>query len=145
MSRRKRYSTSVRDSGGFAAIPWAVLDSPAYQSLSHPARSLLMEVARQFHGDDNGRMLLSRHYLAKRGWKSNDTIQRAKEELIEAGFIYQTVMGMKPWKASWYAVTWLSMDRLDGFDPGASAGFERSAYLKGKTQSLSRQTGQQPA
>lgn len=30
-----------RDAGSFVAMPWAVLDSPAYQDLSHPAKALL--------------------------------------------------------------------------------------------------------
>lgn len=142
MAKRKRYASSSRDRGGFVALPWTVLDSAAYQALSHPAKALLFEVARQFHGDDNGRMLLTRQYLATRGWKSADVIQRAKDELLAAGLIYQTVMGMRPNKAAWFAVTWLSLDRLDGFDPGASAGFERSAYIA-KTHPLSREAEQE--
>lgn len=39
---------SGRDSGGFIALPWSVMDSAAYTALSHPARSLLLEIARQF-------------------------------------------------------------------------------------------------
>lgn len=142
MARKKSYRGSSRDAGGFVAIPWAVLDSPAFQSLSHPARALLVEVARQFHGDDNGRMILTRQYLATRGWKSHDVVKRAADELMNTGFIYRTVMGARPNRAAWYAVTWLSLDRLDGFDPGAAAGFERSSYLT-KTRALARQTGQQ--
>jgi hypothetical protein len=38
-----------RDSGGFVALPWAVLDCIAYARLSHPARALLMEVAPGFY------------------------------------------------------------------------------------------------
>jgi hypothetical protein len=53
--------------------------------LGHPARSLLLELARQFVRDNNGRLLASRAYLAKRGWKSADVIDRAKRELLEAG------------------------------------------------------------
>jgi hypothetical protein len=68
--------------------------------------------------------------MIKRGWSSNDTIFKAKQELLEAGFIYQTVMGHRPNKASWYAITWYSLDRLDGYDTGAASGFVRSAYLK---------------
>ena len=69
-----------RAPGAFIALPVAVLDCPGYKALSHPARSLLIEVARQFHGDDNGRMLLSRAYLAGKGWKSADVIHRAVRE-----------------------------------------------------------------
>ena len=121
---------SGRDAGGFVAMPWAVLDCSAYARLSHPARSLLFELARQFVRDNNGRLLASRAYLAKRGWKSADVIQRAKTELLEAGFIFETVKGQRPNKASWYAVTWQTLDRLPGYDAGAAGLFERGAYRK---------------
>jgi hypothetical protein len=124
----KRREGNGRDAGGFVALPWAVLDSAAFQSLSHPARSLLIEVARQYVRDNNGRLLASRAYLAKRGWKSSDVIVRARNELLAAGFLHQTVQGHRPNKASWYAVTWLAIDRLPGYDPGALDCFERSAY-----------------
>lgn len=123
-----RKGSSGRDAGGFVALPWSVLDCPAYAGLSHPARALLLEVARQFVRDNNGRLLVSRAYLAKRGWKSADVIDRAKRELLEAGFIYETVKGHRPNKASWYAVTWQALDRNPNFDPGAFEGFSRSAY-----------------
>ena len=127
---RGRKGDSGRDSGGFIALPWSVLDCPAYAALSHPSRSLLLEVARQFVRDNNGRMLLSGAYLAKRGWKSADVITRAKRELIAAGFIFETVMGHKPNRASWYAVTWRTLDKLPGYDTGAALCFERGAYQK---------------
>ena len=81
-------------------------------------------------GDNNGRLLLSRAYMEKRGWKSADMLTKTKRELLEGGFIYETVMGCRPNKASWYAVTWRSLDKLPGYDAGAAAGFERSAYRK---------------
>lgn len=117
-----------RDSGGFIALPWSVMDSPAYAELGYTARALLMEIARQFVRDNNGRLLASRTYMATRGWKSAGVIQEAKKELIEAGFIYETVKGHRPNKASWYAVTWRMLDRHPGYDPGAVEGFERGAY-----------------
>lgn len=120
---------SGRDAGGFVALPWSVLDCPSYARLSHPARALLMEMARQFVKDNNGRLLSSGAYLLKRGWKSADVITRAKRELVAAGFIFETVMGHRPNKASWYAVTWRTLDKLQGYDEGAAASFVRGAYM----------------
>lgn len=119
-----------RDQGGFVAMPWAVMDSAAYKGLSHPARSLLWDLARQFVRDNNGRLLASYAFLRGRGWSSADTITRAKRELLAAGLIYETVLGHRPNKASWYAVTWRALDRMPGFDAGALEGFERGAYKK---------------
>ena len=134
-----------RDSGGFIALPWSVLDCPAYARLSMHARALLLEVARQFVRDNNGRMLLSRVYMATRGWKSMDMLNKCKAELIQAGFIFQTVQGHRPNKASWYAVTWRALDKLPGYDAGAEKGFERGAHQKlpcSSAQLLNRPTVQ---
>ena len=87
-----------------------------------------VQVPRQYVRDNNGRLLASRAYLARRGWKSADVIQRAKDELIETGFIHETVKGQRPNKASWYAVTWYTLDRLPGYDHGAAESFQRGAY-----------------
>jgi hypothetical protein len=127
---KTRKGDSGRDGGGFAAIPWSVLDCPAYGRLAHPSRSMLMEIARQFVRDNNGRLLASAAHLSKRGWNSSDVITRAKRELIEAGFIHETVKGHRPNKASWYAITWQALDRLQGYDHGAAESFERGAYRK---------------
>lgn len=123
-----RKGSSERDSGGFIALPWAVLDCPAYGRLSVHARALLLEVARQYVRDNNGRMLLSRDYMAKRGWKSSDMLTKAKRELLEGGFIFETVKGQRPNKASWYALTFYALDRHPGYDSGAVESFRRSAY-----------------
>ncbi len=125
-----RKGDAGRDPGGFIALPWSVLDCPAYARLSHPARSLLLELARQYGRDNNGRLLASAAHLSKRGWNSADVITRAKRELLEAGFIFETVKGHRPNKASWYAVTWRTLDRLPGYDPEALQLFERRAYEK---------------
>jgi hypothetical protein len=119
-----------RDAGRFVGLPVSVLESAAYLGLSANARSLLMEVALQCHGDDNGRMLLSRAHLSKRGWSSSDMISKGKRELLDAELIFETVKGQRPNKASWYAVTWRRLDKLYGFDCGVEKAFRRSAYCR---------------
>jgi|TARA_R110000822_G_C15333531_1_gene494873 hypothetical protein len=131
-ARRGANKASGRDSGGFVALPWTVLDCPKYSCLSHPARSLLIEIARQYIKDNNGRLLASSSYLKPRGWNSTDVIQRAKKDLIEGGFIYETVKGHRPNKASWYAITWQDLDKDHRYDARAWEGWKeaRSGYKK---------------
>ena len=133
-ARKAHQKGSCRDSGGFVALPWSVLDCAAYRALSHPARSLLMEFARQYVKDNNGRLLASTRFLITRGWNSADVIHRAKLELVQAGLIYETVKGHRPNKASWYAITWQDIDRHPGFDAGAFECWKdaRSGYAKSK-------------
>jgi len=128
-SKRSKYQTS-RDAGNFLALPYVVLDSPNFQKLSANAKAMLLEVGRQLGKDNNGRLLLSKAYLLPRGWKSSDMIFKGKKELLDGGFIYETVMGHRPNKASWYAVTWQAIDVLSGYDEGTLKGFVRSAYSK---------------
>ena len=121
---------SSRDGGGFVALPWSVLDCAAYRTLSHPAKSLLMEFSRQYVKDNNGRLLASTKFLKNRGWNSADVIHRAKLELVGAGLIYETVKGHRPNKASWYAITWQNLDKDSRYDAGAWEGWKhvRSGY-----------------
>lgn len=127
-ANRRKGNAAHRDAGGFIALPWAVIDSPAFAALSMHARALLLEVARQYVRDNNGRLLLTRERMAARGWKSNDMLTKARRELEAAGFLYQTVQGHRPNRASWFAVTWAPLDVHPGFDPEALANFTRSAY-----------------
>ena len=118
-----------RDGDRFALLPWVVLDSEAYLSRTAYAKALLVELARQFTGSNNGRLLLSRAYLAKRGWHCNATITKAKRQLLDAKLIFETVKGGRPNKASWYAVTWQRLDSHHRYDFGVEAAFRRGAYL----------------
>jgi len=127
MAKKGRVDES-REPGGYIALPWSVVDSQAYQNLSYTGKALLIELARQYVRNNNGRLLLSQRYLVTRGWKSGDVILRAKRELLDAKLIYQTVQGHRPNKASWFALTWYTLDRLPGYDDDVVDGFRRGMY-----------------
>ena len=128
MSREKRRGHS-RDGTRFVALPYTVLDSPAFLGLSFSARALLLDVARQFSGGNNGRLVLCDKALAPRGWASSTTVHKAKRELLDAGFLFETRKGQKPNKASWFAITWQSLDWTPEMDI-SRASFSRGSYLK---------------
>lgn len=127
MAKKSRVDEK-REPGGYCALPWSVIDSKAYQSLSYPATALLIELARQYVRDNNGRLLLSLRHMSTRGWRSKDVIDRARRELLDAKLIYQTVQGHRPNRASWYALAWYALDRIPGYDAGAVEGFRRGMY-----------------
>jgi hypothetical protein len=128
--RGKSKIDAGRDPGRFITLPMSVLTSPAYLHLSDNARALMLELAVQCIGDDNGRLLLSRAHLRKRGWLSASMIDKGRRELLDTELIFETVRGCRPNKASWYAVTWRRLDKHPGFDLGVEVAFERSAYLR---------------
>lgn len=105
MSKRKRSKTAP-----FAMLPYYILDSAAYQQLSSHARALLVELVRQHRGTNNGD--LSAAYSEMRGrraFKSKGTLDRALNELLEAGLIERTRQGGRN-RCSLYALSWLAID-----------------------------------
>ena len=117
-----------RDGGQFAAIPHNVLNSHAYLSLGAYAVKLLIDMLVQFRGSNNGDLCASFSVMQKRGWRSKETLQNAKKELIEACLIVETRKGMRPNKASLYAVTWHPLDTCGGKLDMSPQAFPRGAY-----------------
>ncbi|QLQ24767.1 MAG: hypothetical protein HZT41_07795 [Dechloromonas sp.] len=129
MGSQKKTRYAARDGSRFLALPHVVMDSPAFRNLSGPALRLLLDIAREYRGDNNGQLVACSAYLKTRGWNSNDTAMRARRELEASGLIVETRKGMRPNRAAWYALTWASLDWIPAMDlPRAQ--FTRSAYLK---------------
>lgn len=99
--------------GRFLAFPHQVLDSAAFIRLSAPAVRLLIDIARQYAGTNNGKLLCTLSVLKKRGWNSNDTLSRARKELEAAKLIQKTRYESKPRRAAWWGLCWLPLD----YDP----------------------------
>jgi len=99
------------EAGAFLRLPLSVLHSPAYLAASPRARMLLLDLAVQYRGNNNGDLSGAWSFMLERGWGgSKDTFTAAKRELIRLGLIVETRMGARPNKASLYALTWLALD-----------------------------------
>jgi hypothetical protein len=89
------------------------MDHPCYNSLSHTATRLLFEFARQYNGHNNGDLCAAWKLMHVRGWRSRDTLDRAKRELLDHGLILLTRQGGRR-KANLYALTWRAIDECKG-------------------------------
>jgi hypothetical protein len=103
-------------SGSYTPLVHVVLDSVALMGASHTARSLLLELMRQHTGSNNGHLHLAQGWLRKRGWKSGDTIQRAKVELLQRELIVQTRQGGLNAGPCLFALTWLPITNYIGLE-----------------------------
>lgn len=104
-----------RPVGSFVAFPKAVINSRKYASLSGVAVKLLLQIAEQFNGQNNGDLQASWTVMRHKGWKSNATLNRAKKELLEKGFVEQTREGwLRTPRCALFALTWLSIDDCNG-------------------------------
>ena len=127
MAARNRHKGN-RIGEGFVALPYSVLNSPLFLALSPHAIKLLIDVAAQYRGDNNGDLSLAWKSMKPRGWRSEATLHKVKRELLDAGFLYETRKGRRPNVCSLFALTWPLLDNSDKFDPGAKAGFTRSEF-----------------
>ena len=113
---------------GFTGIVHSVFESPSFATLSPHACKLLLELAGQYRGNNNGDLTVAWSRVKKRGWKSRTTLWRSKAELIEAGFVYVTRKGHMPSTCELLALTWFALDVSPKFDPEAVANFKPKGY-----------------
>lgn len=94
---------------GYAGIPRYVMNSPEYKKLSGSAAKLLQEFCYQLTKDNNGDLTCAFSVLKHRGWNSRATIERARDELIEADLVQKTREGKftnPGGVCALYGVTW---------------------------------------
>jgi DNA-binding transcriptional MocR family regulator len=103
------------------------LNSPAYVSLSLPARSAFFEVLRGYNGANNGKIALSVRQLAERMNYSINTAMRALQELVEKGFVEPRIKGSFSVKFR-HATEWRLTDRRCD----ATGARQSQAFLKWK-------------
>ena len=94
----------------FVALPKSVLHSEEYQGLSSRAKALLLELASQYTGGNNGRLTPAWSVLQKTGWASNNTVLSAKKELYNCPFVVMTRKGRPPRTCEWIGFTWWKID-----------------------------------
>lgn len=110
----KRWKITGRGKGhSFLRLPHFLIESPEFEALSGAAVKLLVDIAKQFRGANNGDLSMGWQDMGKRGWNSQGTLHRAKEELLEAGFIVCTRHGGSH-RCALYAITWEPMDACEG-------------------------------
>lgn len=113
MARNRRKAKGRAESGSFASIPHAVLECEAYTRLSGWAARLLLDLYCQYRGANNGDLSMEWNRMSARGWRSKDTLYKARDELIENGMILLSRQGGKH-QCSLYAVTWRNIDECGG-------------------------------
>tara|TARA_R110001592_G_scaffold337300_1_gene623636 strand:- start:251967 stop:252380 length:414 start_codon:yes stop_codon:yes gene_type:complete len=77
----------------YAGIPRWIMETDSYMKLNGSAVKLLNELCYQARKSNNGDLTLAFHVLKHRGWNSRTTIEKARDELIEADLIVCTREG----------------------------------------------------
>jgi len=106
-------SPERREPGGFAALPHCLLASQVYIGLTAHAIKLLNDLLAQFKGFNNGDLCLAWTIMAKRGWKSRDTLNKVRQELLDTELILVSRYGDRK-RPHLYALTFFAIDECGG-------------------------------
>jgi len=98
-----------RTSDTFLALPHNVINHPDFISLSPRALKLLIDMASQYRGCNNGDLCVAFSIMSKRDWKSKSLLQNAIKELLAKEFIILTRQGGRKIPGL-YAITWRPID-----------------------------------
>lgn len=114
---RVKHKGRAETGGGFGALPRVVWQSHDYCALPGRAVKLLMDLACQYNGRNNGDLTVAYSVLRRRGWSSKGTLSAAVHDLLQAGLIIQTrdAKGINPGaQAALYALAWKPIDECPG-------------------------------
>lgn len=91
---RSRIKAKGRASGGsFLALPHNALEHENFVRLSARAVKLLIDMGLQYRGTNNGTLAATWNTMARRNWKSRETLELAIDELLHFGWIKETRKG----------------------------------------------------
>lgn len=113
---KKMNAKGRRSSGTFLALPHNLINAPKFQDLSGNATKLLIQMAGQYTGKNNGDLSAPFKTMKAVGWRSQTTLNKALNELLALGFLVRTRQGHFPKTCSLYGLTWKPIDPSTKYD-----------------------------
>lgn len=134
MARKKKYKVDF-GGGRVLALPYLLLISDAFDNLSTKAVTVLIKLARNYNGRNNGNLSCTVSMIAKGKPMDAKTLASALAELMEAGLIVRTRESRKGGReqgmarCALYAITWAAIDDCPGKDLDVSPGPPRFKFI----------------
>ena len=113
MARSRIKAKGRRENGTYVGIPHAITRSREYAALSASAVKLIIDLADQFNGSNNGDLQAPWPFMQGKGWRSKATLYRAIDELLHREFVIVSRQGGRH-KCSLCALTFLAIDDCKG-------------------------------
>lgn len=110
------------ENGAYIPVPRICLQSNSLAKLSPYAKALLLDLMSQYNGFNNGDLSVAWKLMKKRHWKSERSLNNAKKELLQNGWLIITRQGGRN-KCSLYALTLyhIDEDKKKKYDPDIKA------------------------
>ncbi len=114
MARSREKHKGRKEGSSFLLVPHCVMRHPDFAEASCRATKLLLDIAVEYRGANNGDLNAAMSRLRKRGWNSTSQLAKAKKELLERGLIIETRQGGLGIGPTLYALTWLDLNECGG-------------------------------
>lgn len=134
MARKTKYKVDF-GGGRVLALPYRLLISDAFDNLSTKAVTVLIKLARNYNGRNNGDLSCTASMMAKGKPMDAKTLASALAELMDAGPIIRTRESRKGGReqgmarCALYAITWAAIDECPGKDLEVSPGPPRFRFV----------------
>ena len=112
-NERRRRIKGRQTTNPFLSLPHHVLRHETFKTLSTRATKLLVDIAAQYRGNNNGDLSATLSLMRDRGWNSSDQLDKAKKELVGKDVIRVARQGGLN-KCNLYALTWFPIDECNG-------------------------------
>lgn len=103
-SLNRQRAKGRRKTRPFLMLDRDMLNSPQWAALSPYGKSLMLDLAVQYNGSNNGDLCAAWSLMRKRGWASPGTLSRALHELVAKGWADLARQGGRN-RPSLYALT----------------------------------------
>lgn len=127
--RNRRKITGRQSSDTFVRLPHSMMRHPSFFSLSGAAMKMLLFLASQYNGRNNGDLSATKSMVEAANVCAASKSKELLGQLEEAGFIVQTRHGIKK-QCHLYAVTWIGIDRCPGKNLEIAAGPPRNDWRR---------------
>lgn len=117
MALNRRKTKGRAENGSFVALPHALLESPAFTSLTGTELKVLFGLAGQYRGNNNGNLSASHTQAKAWGVSSKTSLANALDQLQQLGLIIRTREGvfLNPGgRCALYALAWLPIHDCPG-------------------------------
>ena len=112
-NEQRRRNQGRQTTKPFVRFPHDLLNHENFRTLRPASTKLLIDIAAQYNGRNNGDLCAPLSVMRKRGWKSSEQLFKAMKDIVDRGLVQVARQGGLN-RCTLYALTWFPIDECDG-------------------------------
>ena len=112
-NEQRRRNQGRQTTKPFLRFPHDLLNHENFRTLRPASTKLVIDIAAQYNGRNNGDLCAPLSVMRKRGWKSSEQLFKARKDIVDRGLVRVARQGGLN-RCTLYALTWFPIDECDG-------------------------------